>query len=63
MKNFTTLGVLIGLALALCIIYGSWMLLVLAVLLGGAGGLIGAHLDGRIDIKEIWYKLIGKAQG
>ncbi|QGU02897.1 hypothetical protein CKALI_10210 [Corynebacterium kalinowskii] len=47
-------GVLLGLVLAFAIIFGGWWGLVLALLLGGLGGLIGAHFDGLIDIRQIW---------
>ncbi len=62
MKNYTTSGILIGLGLALCIVFGGWRLLLLAMILGAAGGIVGAHLDGRINIVELWHTLIGKGR-
>ncbi|WP_293772897.1 hypothetical protein [uncultured Corynebacterium sp.] len=63
MKNYTTLGIVVGVALALCAVLGNWQLLLLAVLFATIGGLIGAHCDGRINVVELWNSLIGKGQG
>ncbi|KAA8721579.1 hypothetical protein [Corynebacterium phocae] len=63
MKNFTSLGVLAGLILAWVVITGCWELAVLCVVFATVGGLIGAHFDGRINLKEIGTNLVGKGQG
>ncbi len=63
MKNYTTLGALIGAALAIAIVLGNWAMVLLIIVLGGIGGLIGAHFDGRINLVEIWNSVIGKGQG
>jgi hypothetical protein len=51
--NHTRTGVMLGLALAFAAILGGWTGLLLALVLGGLGGVIGAHLDGRIDLRAL----------
>lgn len=60
MSNHTRTGVLIGLALAFALILGGWAGLLYAVVLGGAGAVIGAHLDRRIDLRSFFRSLGGR---
>ena len=53
MKNHTAHGILIGLGLALAIILGGAAGFLLALVLGGIGAVIGAHLDGRINLRAV----------
>lgn len=48
--NFTALGLIAGLLLAIAGIAGGFSGFVLAVLLGVVGLAVGAHLDGRLDL-------------
>lgn len=63
MKNYTTLGVILGIAIAIALYLGDIMLLFLIIVCGGIGGVIGAHFDGRINIVQVWNNIIGKGQG
>ena len=49
----STLGLLAGLLLTIAIVAGGLLGLLLAVLLGGAGYLVGAHLDGQVDLGQL----------
>ena len=49
----STLGLLAGLLLTIAIVAGGLVGLLLAVVLGGAGYLVGAHLDGQLDLGEL----------
>lgn len=62
MKNYTKLGIVIGLLLAF-FLYLGWGWTLLAVLLAAIGGLVGSHFDGRIDLGAVWNGLIGKGKG
>lgn len=48
------IGAGVGLALAFATILGGWSGLLLALLFGGLGGIIGAHLGGIINAREFW---------
>lgn len=61
MFNYTILGVLIGLAVAIAIMLGSPAIIV-ALVLATVGGLIGAHFDGRVNLMELWNNFIGKGK-
>jgi hypothetical protein len=50
----TSTGLLVGLVLALVVAVGGWGWFFLALLFGGAGALIGAHLEGRIDLRAVF---------
>ena len=53
-------GVLLGLALAFATILGGWAGLLYAVLFGGIGGVIGTHLDGRLDLIALFRRIGGR---
>ncbi len=63
MNNYTYIGVALGIILAIAIITNAWSLLFLAVILGAVSGVIGAHVDGRINLGEIWNNVVGKGRG
>lgn len=46
----STLGLVAGLLLTIAIVTGGLLGLLLAVVLGGAGYLIGGHVDGELDL-------------
>lgn len=48
--NHTRTGILLGLALAFAVILGGWTGLIYALAFSVVGGVVGAHLDGRIDL-------------
>ena len=50
----STLGLLAGLLVTIAIVTGGLTGLLLAVMLGGAGYLVGAHLDGQVDLRELF---------
>ena len=49
----STVGLLAGLLLAIAVAAGGFTGLLVAVILGAAGYLIGAHRDGEIDLAAI----------
>ena len=55
----STLGLLAGLLLTIAIVTGGLLGLLLAVVLGGAGYVIGAHVDGQVDLSQ----LLGSRRG
>lgn len=60
MSSHTRTGALIGLALAFALILGGWAGLLYAVVLGGAGAVIGAHLDRHINLRAFFRSLGGR---
>lgn len=60
MSSHTRTGTLIGLALAFALILGGWAGLLYAVVLGGAGAVVGAHLDRRINLHTFFRSLGGR---
>ncbi|KXB54967.1 hypothetical protein HMPREF3227_02414 [Corynebacterium sp. CMW7794] len=63
MKNYTTLGIVAGIALAFLAYFGGWQLLLLSVVLAVVGGLAGAHFDGKLNVLDLWNQMIGKGRG
>lgn len=59
MKHTRT-GVILGMALAFAGILGGWAGFLLALVLGGLGGVIGAHLDGRLDLEALSRAVRGR---
>jgi uncharacterized membrane protein len=51
--NNVMLGLLAGLLLALAVTTGGFLGFLLAIVLGGTGLAVGAHVDGRIDLGAI----------
>lgn len=51
--NNVMLGLLAGLLLALAVTTGGFLGFLLAIVLGGAGLAVGAHVDGRLDLGAI----------
>ena len=49
----STLGLVAGLLLTIAIVTGGLIGLLLAVVLGGAGYLIGGHVDGELDLSSL----------
>jgi len=49
----STTGLLTGLLLTIAIVTGGFLGLLLAVMLGGAGYLIGGHVDGELDLAAL----------
>lgn len=62
-SNKTALGAIIGVVLAFALIFGGWLGFFITLLLGGIGGLIGAQLDGRIDVAAILSATSGRGRG
>ncbi|MGF0115038.1 DUF2273 domain-containing protein [Promicromonospora sp. Marseille-Q5078] len=50
MNNLTAIGLVAGLLLALAVTTGGFLGFLLAIVLGGVGLAVGAHLDGRLDL-------------
>ncbi|EGD43756.1 DUF2273 domain-containing protein [Nocardioides sp. NPDC057767] len=49
----STLGLVAGLLLTIAIVTGGLVGLLLAIVLGGAGYLIGGHVDGELDVRSL----------
>ena len=49
----STIGLIAGLLLAIAIVAGGLLGFLLAVVLGGAGYLIGGHVDGELDLTAL----------
>jgi uncharacterized membrane protein len=49
----STLGLVTGLLLTIAIVTGGLLGLLLAIVLGGAGYLIGGHIDGELDLSTL----------
>ncbi|MEU4454236.1 DUF2273 domain-containing protein [Nocardioides sp. NPDC023903] len=49
----STLGLVAGLLLTIAIVTGGLIGLLLAIVLGGAGYLIGGHVDGELDLGSL----------
>ncbi|OIJ26039.1 DUF2273 domain-containing protein [Nocardioides luteus] len=49
----STLGLVAGLLLTIAIVTGGLVGLLLAIVLGGAGYLIGGHVDGELDLRSV----------
>lgn len=49
----STLGLVAGLLLTIAIVTGGLVGLLLAIVLGGAGYLIGGQVDGELDLRSI----------
>lgn len=62
MKNYTLLGALIGIVVALILVLGGWKLFLTAVIFALIGGIAGAHFDGRINLVEMYQTLVGKGR-
>lgn len=53
MKNFTLIGIALGLAFAFAVILGGLSGFLWALFFSAVGGLLGAQLDGRIDLRAL----------
>ncbi|STC69613.1 MULTISPECIES: DUF2273 domain-containing protein [Corynebacterium] len=65
MKNFenkTLLGIVIGVVLAFSVIIGGWSGPLWVLLFGAIGGVVGAQLDGKLDVAEMISTLSGKGR-
>lgn len=51
--SHTRAGIILGLVLAFATIIGGWAGLLWAVLFGTLGGVVGAHLDGTLDLRSL----------
>lgn len=51
--NNVAVGLLAGLLLALAVTTGGFLGFLLAIVLGGVGMVVGAQLDGRVDLGAI----------
>lgn len=49
----STLGLIAGLLLTIAIVSGGFVGLLLAIVLGVGGYLVGAQVDGEIDVKAL----------
>lgn len=58
--NRTLTGLCIGLAFAFALILGGWPGLLWALLFGAGGLVVGAQLDGHIDLARLVRSLRGR---
>lgn len=49
----STLGLIAGLLLTIAVVTGGLVGLLLGVVLGTAGYLVGAHVDGQLDLGQL----------
>lgn len=49
----STVGLITGLLLTIAIVAGGLVGFLLAVVLGGAGYLVGGHIDGELDLSAL----------
>ena len=49
----STIGLIAGLLLTIAIVAGGFTGFLLAVVLGGAGYLVGGHVDGELDLAAL----------
>lgn len=49
----STVGLIAGLLLAIAIATGGFLGFLLALILGGAGYLVGGHVDGEVDLSGL----------
>ncbi|MEO9323186.1 DUF2273 domain-containing protein [Nocardioides sp. C4-1] len=56
----STVGLIAGLLLTIAIVAGGLVGFLLAIVLGGAGYLLGGHVDGELDLGAI---LRGRTRG
>ncbi|CAM4331922.1 hypothetical protein CHAD_01695 [Corynebacterium hadale] len=61
-SNKTLAGVIIGVVIAFFVMFGGWLGLLWLLLFTIVGGVIGAQLDGRLDIAEILSTSSGKGR-
>lgn len=54
MNNKVLIGTLVGVILAFAMIFGGLLGVFWVVLLGGLGGAMGAHMEGLIDLRQLW---------
>ncbi len=57
MKNMTVIGVVVGLAFAFAVILGGLAGFAWALFFAAVGGVVGAHLEGRIDLRVLLQNL------
>lgn len=62
-SNKTVLGAVVGVVLAFALIFGGWLGFFFTLLLGAIGGVVGAHLDGRIDLADLVSTTSGRGRG
>lgn len=63
MKNLTVIGIAIGLAIALATAIDGFSGFLWALIFGAIGGVIGAHYEGRVDLKTVWDQLTSSRGG
>lgn len=51
--SYTTFGVVIGIVIAFALLLKGLGGLLVVLLLAAIGGLVGAHLEGRIDLRNL----------
>ena len=52
--SITLYGVIVGILLTLAWTTGGFPLFLVAILLGAIGGLIGAQIEGKIDVRAMF---------
>lgn len=61
--NKAILGVIAGIVVAFFVTFGGWAGLFWLILFAALGGVIGAQLDGRLDIAEVISAGSGRGRG
>ncbi|WP_018297786.1 hypothetical protein [Corynebacterium lubricantis] len=61
-ENKMLAGIVIGVVIAFSIILGGWAGPLWVLLFGAIGGIVGAQLDGKLDLAEAISTLSGKGR-
>lgn len=61
-SNKTVLGATIGVVLAFALIFGGWLGFFFTLLFGAIGGVVGAQLEGRIDLADLVSTTSGRGR-
>ena len=63
LDNKAELGIIVGIIVAFFVTFGGWAGLLWLVIFAALGGVIGAQLDGRIDIATLISAGSGRGRG
>lgn len=62
LSNKVALGVLLGIIVAFFVTFGGWIGLMWLVLFAAIGGVVGAQLDGKLDLATLISATSGRGR-
>ncbi|WP_342319000.1 hypothetical protein [Corynebacterium mayonis] len=62
LSNKTAMGVLLGVVVAFFVTFGGWLGLMWLILFAALGGVVGAQLDGRLDLATMISTTSGRGR-